>query len=108
MKLYDFSNETCLFVRETTVLFYRFFVLASQENITSLNYNDVMRFWNFEAICIEYQNEIFLNKLDYLTACNNSYWSTYYPDPKSYIDNDNLGVDIDMRVHESNKVYETD
>ncbi len=59
---------------------YKFNIMASKKTTENVDLNDLFKFWSLSSICVNEEIDSDMN------LCNkDSYWSSFYPDPKSNI-----------------------
>ena len=89
------------------VLFKKFLVISDNETLSDENKSEWLNLfekcWSFESSCIKSIENIQTNQTyshgKMFKSCmgdNGAEWSTFYPDPKSDIDN--LGIDLKLRI----------
>ena len=88
------------------ILTRRFLILpsvSSQHLLPSVEHlwPEIQLFWDFEVICIKSVQNLALQSTflydKFFSSCDKSYWSTFYPDPKSDI-RTSLFVDEENRI----------
>lgn len=98
-----------LFDKETSIFKIKFLILPNKnpfsvENDSSIMkkwFNLIKNFWTFDSICLHKIEDLNL-KNTYLfdnlfRNCSETYWSTFYPDPKSDVFS-NMSIDLTERI----------
>ena len=90
------------------ILFKKFLVIADNETLLDESKSEWLnlfeKFWSFDSICVKSIENIQTNQTyshgRMFKSCmgdDGAEWSTFYPDPKSDIDN--LGIDLKLRIY---------
>jgi hypothetical protein len=88
------------------ILFKKFLVISDNETVFEESKSEWLnlfeKYWSFDSICVKSIENIQTNQTyshgKFFKSCmdDGAEWSTFYPDPKSDIDN--LGIDLKLRI----------
>lgn len=103
--LHDNSAGRCKYITTETLIVYKFLVIPNKPSFESIKTSDLLSYidylnniWRFSSICVKDLLYYNYKPNSRIKSCTSSaQWSTYFPDPKSSFNHQDLSIDIRNR-----------